>query len=217
MGTVYSRAEPDMPTPPAISPQQTQPEILVRIGGWLFKQRTWLPIPLVVLLLAVPQQTSSAGLLWAGVLLVVLSEATRLWGVRHIGVVSRTRSDRLGPLVDSGPFAAVRNPLYLANIGLWVGFALSARLPLIAPLVALALALEYHAIVRWEERLLETRLGDRYRTYASRVPRWIPTPGGSSGSSAMGFSWRDTILSERGTLIAILLGYLLLYGKSRLL
>ena len=43
------------------------------------------------------------------------------------------------------------------------------------PVAVVLLGLEYHAIVRWEERLLESRLGERYRTYAARVPRWIPT------------------------------------------
>ena len=80
-------------------------------------------------------------------------------------MISRTRSDRLGPLVATGPFSLVRNPLYVGNILLWVGFAVSARLLWLAPLVALLLALEYHAIVRWEERLLESRLGDAYRMY----------------------------------------------------
>jgi len=37
--------------------------------------------------------------------------------------------DRLGPLVDSGPFAIVRNPLYVGNIMLWVGFALTRGWP----------------------------------------------------------------------------------------
>ena len=53
-------------------------------------------------------------------------ELLRFWAVRHIGVISRTRSDRLGPLVETGPFALIRNPLYLGNIALWVGFTLSA-------------------------------------------------------------------------------------------
>ncbi len=76
----------------------------------------------------------------------------RLWGVHHIGAISRTRSERLGPLVATGPFALVRNPLYVGNIALWVGFALTARLVWLAPVILVLLALEYHAIVRWEER-----------------------------------------------------------------
>jgi len=153
----------------------------------------------------------------------------------------------LGPLVASGPFALVRNPLYVGNILLWVGFALTARLVWLAPLAAVLLGAEYHAIVRWEEQLLVSRLGDAYRAYTVRVPRWIPklhqlpSPhhGGHGGhgdqivygrdSSSVspvssvvesfpqvGFSWKETLFSERGTLIAIAVGYALLWLKAQL-
>jgi protein-S-isoprenylcysteine O-methyltransferase Ste14 len=154
-------------------------------------------------------------LLWAGVVLTAVGELIRLWAVRQIGTVSRTRSDRLGPLVSAGPFAIVRNPLYLGNIALWAGFSLAAGLPWMVLVVVLLLGFTYHAIVRWEEGLLESRLGDSYRRYASRVPRWIPS--GISitkrADSDATFSWRDTFFSERGTLIAIAAGYLLLWAK----
>ena len=167
--------------------------------------------------LLVPESPSApSGDLWrAGAVLVALGEAIRLWGVRHIGAISRTRSDRLGPLVASGPFALVRNPLYLGNIALWVGFAVSARLPWLAPAFVAILAFEYHAIVRWEERLLEERLGDRYRAYAAQVPRWMPTrsPAADAFSQRQRFSWRETLFSERGTLIAIAIGFALLWLK----
>ena len=101
-------------------------------------------------------------------------KSLRLWAVHHIGVISRTRSERLGPLIATGPFAHVRNPLYLGNIALWLGFTLSAGLAWLAPVVLILLCLEYHAIVRWEEGLLAARLGDSYRAYLTRVPRWIP-------------------------------------------
>ena len=145
--------------------------------------------------------------------------------MRHIGAISRTRSDRLGPLVASGPFALIRNPLYVGNVALWVGFALSARLVWLAPVFVAILAFEYHAIVRWEERLLEERLGDRYRAYAAQVPRWVPNAiltaehshfsADPAVSAVNVFSWRETFYSERGTLIAIAVGYVcLLWIKS---
>ena len=119
----------------------------------------------------------------------------------------------------SGPFALVRNPLYVGNILLWVGFAIAARMPWLAPIILVLLALEYHAIVRWEETLLESRLGQAYREYAARVPRWIPSFNrGDRGlrRSREGFSWSATLLSERGTLLAIAAGYLLLWIMAQL-
>src|SRR5687767_6487936 len=181
---------------------------MTRIGGWLFRRRTLIPLPLAAAILLAPARLTrgAAGVVVAGLGLVVIGELIRLWGVRHIGAISRTRSDRLGPLVASGPFALIRNPLYVGNVALWAGFALSARLVWLAPVFVAILAFEYHTIVRWEEQLLEERLGDRYRAYAAQVPRWLPTldRGGrrdshfsadSAVSAVNVFSWRDTLYS----------------------
>jgi protein-S-isoprenylcysteine O-methyltransferase Ste14 len=188
-----------------------------RLGAWLFRQRTSIPIPLALALFLIPAGGSHSRLLLAvGVAIVLAAESLRLWAVHHIGVISRTRSERLGPLVSTGPFAIVRNPLYLGNIGLWVGFATSARILWLVPLFIVVLSLEYHAIVRWEEGLLESRRGDEYRAYAARVPRWMPAVRRPStvDRRLSTFSWRETWFSERGTLIAIALGYLLLSIKN---
>ena len=194
-----------------------------KIGGWLFRHRTSIPVPFALALLGLRlgEAPFSWTLVGAGVVLTLAGEGIRVWAVHHIGAISRTRSDRLGPLVDSGPFGLVRNPLYIGNILIWVGFALTARLVWMAPVVLLLLTLEYHAIVRWEEQLLESRLGPAYGDYLQRVPRWIP--GSSAGKSAeprahhstAPFSSGATFFSERGTLIAIALGYVLLWLKSR--
>jgi protein-S-isoprenylcysteine O-methyltransferase Ste14 len=205
-----------------------------KLGEWLFQRRTLLPLPIAAAVLLIPsgQTARSVETILAGIPLTASGEALRIWAVRHIGVISRTRSDRLGPLVESGPFAHLRNPLYVGNIALWVGFAITAGLLWLAPIVLVLLWFEYHIIVRWEEHLLESRLGEAYRVYAARVPRWIPKIGGPTpvrnGSdtgrtpvrlpvpgSAPAVTWRETFFSERGTLIAIAAGYLLLWIKAR--
>jgi protein-S-isoprenylcysteine O-methyltransferase Ste14 len=188
---------------------------IVRLGGALFTWRTSLPLPIAVALVLIPSQGKPWAYLWPGTAIVVAGEALRLWAVRQIGVISRTRSGRLGPLVASGPFAFVRNPLYLGNILIWAGFSIAAGLIWFAPLVVALLAFVYHAIVRWEEGLLESRLGESYRAYVAQVPRWIPFSGAAGNRTVRTnpFSWRDTLFSERGTLIAIAVGYGLLSVK----
>jgi protein-S-isoprenylcysteine O-methyltransferase Ste14 len=196
----------------------TPAPVLVRLGGWLFRQRTWLPLPIAAALILLPASAAySTAPFWiAGLALIAAGESLRLWSVHHIGAISRTRSGRLGPLIASGPFASVRNPLYIGNMALWAGFSLTAGLLWFAPVVVLLLACEYHAIVRWEETLLETRLGDGYRQYAARVPRWLPSWNAGAGTSETAFSWRQTLFSERGTLIAIAVGIMLLMVKRRM-
>jgi protein-S-isoprenylcysteine O-methyltransferase Ste14 len=215
--------QPDVPTP----------DTTTRLGGWLFRRRTALPLPvaIAILTLRIGEAPPSAFLVGVGVAITIVGELIRLWGVHHIGAISRTRSDRLGPLVASGPFARLRNPLYVGNIALWVGFALTARLVWLAPVILVLLALEYHAIVRWEEALLESRLGQAYRDYAARVPRWLPTwnrgarearrekddlSAFSASSAVKPYSWRATLFSERGTFVAIAVGYGLLWLKAQL-
>lgn len=204
-----------MPTASDVTPDTT-----TQLGGWLFRHRTSLPLPMAIaiLTLRIGETPPSTALVTTGVVVTVAGELMRLWGVHYIGAISRTRSDRLGPLVARGPFARLRNPLYVGNIALWVGFALTARLVWLAPVIFVLLGLEYHAIVRWEETLLESRLGQPYRDYAARVPRWIPTltRGARRHRGELeGFSWSATLFSERGTFIAIALGYLVLWLKLR--
>jgi protein-S-isoprenylcysteine O-methyltransferase Ste14 len=214
---------------------QTEPDALTRLGGWLFRHRTSLPLPIALAIVVLPigESPPSAAFIAVGIAITAAGEALRLWGVHHIGAISRTRSERLGPLVDTGPFALLRNPLYIGNIALWVGFAIAARLPWLAPVSVVLLGVEYHLIVKWEERLLEERLGEAYRDYVKRVPRWLPVStfhrgdredrrekdfSASSAASAVNrdpFSWSETLFSERGTLIAMALGYLLLWLKAR--
>ena len=189
--------------------------MLTRVGGWLFRHRTIIPLPIALAIIIIPPASSSVTLVFLGLAAVVLGEILRLCAVRHIGTVSRTRTDRLGPLIASGPFGWVRNPLYIGNIALWVGLALVARLPWLALPIGLLLALEYHAIVRWEEGLLAGRLGQPYRDYLRAVPRWLPRPPRTADRPLPpAFSWRETLFSERGTLIAIAVGFLILWVKS---
>jgi protein-S-isoprenylcysteine O-methyltransferase Ste14 len=170
---------------------------------------------IALLTLRIGQAPPNPWLTAGGIALTAGGELLRLWAVRHIGTVSRTRSERLGPLVATGPFAHVRNPLYIGNIALWTGLALTTRLVWLAPVAIVVFGTVYHVIVRWEERLLDSRLGNAYRAYAARVPRWFPAFNRTAESprSAALFSWRDTLFSERGTLIAIAAAYLLIWLK----
>ena len=96
-------------------------------GGWWFRNRSWLPVPLAVVLIAATHRTPySFAAVACGVPLVLIGEVIRMYGVRHIGTVSRTRADRTGPLITSGPYALVRNPLYIGNWFIWMGIALAS-------------------------------------------------------------------------------------------
>lgn len=164
-----------------------------RLGAWLFVNRGWLPVPLLIGMALTPLRFPFLGLA-----VLALGEAIRFWAVGHIGLPSRTRGDGAHRVVDTGPYAAVRNPLYVGNIVLFTGLGVMAW-PW-ALLAAPLLALHYHFIVRWEEANLRQKLGAAYVEYCSRVPRWLPDPGASVRS---GWDLGQAFRSERSTLLAI--------------
>lgn len=78
-------------------------------------------------------------------------------------------------LVDTGPYAYIRNPIVLGYILMFLGFGIllgSISLVLIiTPFFILLLILEIKLI---EEPELEKRLGKEYLDYRKRVPMFIP-------------------------------------------
>ncbi len=158
------------------------------VGGWLFRHRGWLPVPLfAACLLPLPHARL------AGFVLLALGEGLRLWAVGHIGRKSRTRDDRVGALSETGPYARLRNPLYVGNLLLWSGIGVLAWPS--ALWVVPALVTHYSFIVRWEEAQLERQLGEPYRDYLRRVPRWLPLGPRRAGRWDGG----EALRSERGT------------------
>jgi protein-S-isoprenylcysteine O-methyltransferase Ste14 len=80
-------------------------------------------------------------------------------------------------LVVGGPFARVRNPGYVAVIGLVLGQALLFGSGAVAVYAAL-LALAFHLfVIGYEEPTLRRTYGAEYEAYCRRVSRWWPRLG----------------------------------------
>ena len=140
----------------------------------------------------------------AGVALVAVGELLRFWAVRHIGTISRTRtSTRQGPLITSGPFRIVRNPLYLGNWMIWTGLVLASRLVWMLPIAWAVFALQYGTMVIWEETRLRSMFGRQYERYALGVPRWVPSRPNDLAPPQPRYPWHAVAFSERGTIMAI--------------
>jgi protein-S-isoprenylcysteine O-methyltransferase Ste14 len=76
-------------------------------------------------------------------------------------------------LIESGPFAHTRNPLYLALTLAYTGVALATRSALPLTLLPAVLRVVTVGVIAREERYMERKFGDRYREYTKRVPRWL--------------------------------------------
>jgi protein-S-isoprenylcysteine O-methyltransferase Ste14 len=81
-------------------------------------------------------------------------------------------------LVTTGPFGVIRNPIMAGELlviwgeALWLG---SLGVVLYALLISAGAAAAVRLV---EEPELHRRFGAGYQDYCSRVPRWLPRPGG---------------------------------------
>ena len=91
------------------------------------------------------------------------------------GLPELDRSGKGGKLLDTGHYARIRHPRYLAvTLGTvaWALFANYLAVYVIIPLLVIGLV----AIAWFEERELVERFGEEYVQYRSSVPMIIPRP-----------------------------------------
>jgi protein-S-isoprenylcysteine O-methyltransferase Ste14 len=145
--------------------------------------RLWPPVSVGVPLVAGLLLSSSPGDPWhpsrlstvVGFVLLVVFGVWNGWalltmGRRGTGLLPGQASTTI---LDSGPFAFSRNPLYVGLLVLSAGIALLAG----SLWAVLALPLEW-ALLRWgavlpEEHYLAAKFGATYADYRARVRRWV--------------------------------------------
>lgn len=109
-----------------------------------------------------------------GLTMIVLGHLVRVAALRSIGPSSRTRVARADHLVTDGPYAVVRNPLYLGNGLIAAGLCLVAHVRWLMVAGPLGCALLYFVVVLHEEQVLRDKLGQPYLAYCQAVPRFWP-------------------------------------------
>ena len=177
---------------PQISEAERRPS--ARIGAVLFRHRGWLPVPFLLVPALAHGQTDAMN--WIlGFVFIVLGEAIRLAGVAAAGTVTRRRSRTVQRLVTYGIFAWMRNPLYVGNFLIWLGFIVISGVFWFIPVAILLFAIEYTLIVRYEEGVLESIFGAEYLRYKERTSRWFPRPPGTDeeGEHHWAEAWRSEI------------------------
>lgn len=139
----------------------------------VYKLRALLMVPLLawMLLTTHPEWEHDLGVWAIGLSLFLTGLALRIWSQRHLQY-------RIHPegaeLATAGPYAHVRNPVYLGNIALLVALTVLCELCWMVPITLLWTATVYGLAVRFEEARLLRTFGQAYQAYRQQVPRWIP-------------------------------------------
>ena len=117
-----------------------------------------------------------------GLPLVVLGMAVRWWAA---GCVRKARQ-----LATGGPYAHIRNPLYVGSFLMLLGFCAMLNRPVLWAVLPAGFAWLYWGTVRREEQDLAHKFGDSYRSYVRAVPRFLPRWKPYLGGVATDFDWR---------------------------
>ena len=141
--------------------------LVICLAAWLSHA---LPVPR---LLGFPYRVVGLALTAVGSILI----AWCCWLQFTVGQGTTGFSEPTKRLVTSGPYRLVRNPmmegqfLFFAGLGLFLDLG---AMFLLLPIIILAT----HAVTVFiEEPKLESRFGQEWVDYPSRVPRWLPRLG----------------------------------------
>jgi protein-S-isoprenylcysteine O-methyltransferase Ste14 len=183
----------------------------VTFSQFLFRNRSYTPLPFLVVMIVFAQPTPAS--LGIGFIIAALGEFMRAWGVFYVGSETRVTGEvGASRLVTSGPFAHVRNPLYVGNMLLYVGVGVMslALFPWLQVIALLWFVFQYTLIVREEERFLREKFGREYEDYCAAVPRFLLRPTAFRSSAPVKIDWKAGWRSEARSLQAFAVATLIL-------
>lgn len=182
-------------------------------GRLLFRWRSYLPLLLFAVIIpglerfAYPKDSHRYDLAWEWFCFAV-SLSGLVLRCLTVGYVPRgtsgrnTKCQHAERLNTTGMYSITRNPLYLGNFLVGLGFTLVLRQWWLPLLYALAFWLYYERIILAEEAFLLEKFGAAYAEYVARVPVFIPKPS-LWQKPDMRFCFRAVIRREYSTLFMI--------------
>lgn len=142
-----------------------KPQLLkARIGH----TRLFAVLLLAALLVSAPQYQFPAMLWWLGYGLLIAAMLGRALCTLFIGGRKNTE------ILAIGPYAVVRNPLYVASFLGVVGLGLAWGMISVLAVLVLAFVFYYRQVVAREEAFLRDRFGAGFDDYCAKTPRWWP-------------------------------------------
>jgi protein-S-isoprenylcysteine O-methyltransferase Ste14 len=143
-------------------------------GQFFFKYRSYTPLPFLILMILYSNPNIYSMIV--GFIFVCFGEFIRIWANSWAGSETRTTGGVGGTfLIVSGPYAYVRNPLYIGNIIIYFGLGImsNAVFPYFQIIGLLYFLYQYYVIVIEEEKFLKSKFGEFYEHYCKNVNRFL--------------------------------------------
>ena len=187
-------------------------------GNFLFKYRSYTPIPLALYILYNSHLEIQNVLI--GFILIAIGESLRMWAVSYAGGITRTTNVGAPSLCTSGPYGYTRNPLYIGNMIIYSGVVFVAGSLNILSMLIVTWAffiIQYYLIINLEQNTLIDIFGKEYKNYMNNVPIFFPRlTSWKNKDKYVPMKFSKTIKTEKRTLQNIILLILIIYFKHYL-
>ncbi len=192
----------------------------VKIGTWLFRWRSYLPLALIIISIpailnfSYPSGSYAYELVWE-MFCFAVSLAGLLIRAYTIGhtpkhTSGRNTKDQVASVLNTtGIYSVTRNPLYLGNFFMVMGVVMFARCWWLYLVYVLVFWIYYRLIILTEEDFLSTKFGQEYDDYWQRTPAFFPgikqwkTP-------SLSFSLRNVLKREYPGFFAVIASFTVL-------
>jgi protein-S-isoprenylcysteine O-methyltransferase Ste14 len=189
--------------------------MLVKFGNWIFHYRNFL-FPVFYLALFIPSpllfadSTVSFGLGAAIIFMGIFTRSVTI-GFVYIQRGGVNRKIHASTLVTEGIYSVCRNPMYLGNILLLLGFGIFANSILYLAVMFPLFCIIYLGIIKAEEAFLINKFGDEYIRYKKKTFAIIPKLGGLAKVFAnYKFNFTRVVIREYNSLFLYSYGMLFL-------
>lgn len=195
-------------------------EELEKQGNWLFRNRSTIPLLIVfsgILVFVwtalhpgnypVKQGNFSSFYVYICLMVSLIGLGIRIFTVGYTPANTsgrNTASQLADELNSTGIYSLVRHPLYLGNFFMWLGPVLYTGNFWFVAVVCLFYWIYYERIMFAEEQFLRRKFGERYTSWAGKVPAFIPAISGYR-KPRLPFSWKKVLKKEKNGLVNIFL------------
>ncbi|MBI5359598.1 MAG: isoprenylcysteine carboxylmethyltransferase family protein [Planctomycetes bacterium] len=137
-----------------------------------FSLRAYLiSFPVIIAIFVSFAETENNWIIWpVGGGLFLIGFAIRIWSQQHLHYRMKIRKH----MTTTGPYAIIRNPIYVGNVLMATGAVVTSELVWFAPCVFAWGFLIYGFAVKYEEAYLIEKFGAEYADYAAKTPGWFP-------------------------------------------
>ena len=188
-----------------------------KVGNWLFRWRSYLPLLLAGIILTgmwnfeYPGNSHYLDRVWELLCLAIslFGLVIRSYTIGHTpkGTSERnTHSQEAKSLNTTGMYSIVRHPLYLGNFFCWLGVSMFPRVWPVSGIIILTFWLYYERIMFAEEEFLRRKFEEEYEKWTNKTPaffprlkNWVP--------NVLPFSIRNVLKREYSGLFAIIVSF----------